>query len=277
MPETILLSQRRQRPLLRGAGVTFLFFIALIIGLALFAPWAKVWSSALHLVIKKTPQLQAQWTDINEAGMFHFRITGLKVHSPQSVFAADEAYVKFGLTPVIIKGLQLDFDKTKTVIKEATLRVGLSPLLHLQLDTGPELHVRLFEGKKLTVHGAADLANLLAGRRITGTMKVLADCRWKKEWKHYPDAGSIELFAKSLTLPPDKAHTSVSLYLDLEGQRATIRKHSVKAPLPVRAQGFVELHSNPLSSRVTIDGKIGDGENAVSFSHQNKRLERLLF
>lgn len=275
MAETILLSERKRRPALRGAGITLLFIAALVAGLAFFTPWDRVWSGALRLTLSRMDQVEAKWKGLDEASMFRFTLSDLMGMTPSVRFAADAVSASVSTTPLTATNVTIDLGHTTVRIDEARLEVGLAPLVRLTISTGPELTAELYEGKKLLVTGSAQAEKLLSGRHFSGVVDLLADCQWQDGWTRYPSTGNVDIYADQLQLPNGAMASKVRLDMDLRGERGIIRTLSAAGPLPMAAQGTVEFRKNLFFSRVALNGTIGSGEGRIPFAREN-RLTRLL-
>ncbi|NJB68646.1 hypothetical protein GGQ74_002319 [Desulfobaculum xiamenense] len=276
MAQTILLSQRKKRGgLLRGTGMTLLFAAALTAGLILFTPWPTVWNMALGSALERMPNVRASWKELDEAGAFRFRLAQVQGFTHTARFSADEVRFAIGFTPLTIRGLDIDFGRTKTSMDEARLELGLAPLARLVLVTGPELRADLFRGRTLVVNGGAELSRLFEGRGLSGVLNVSADCRWNTGFEGYPNAGNIELTAESLTLPDGTEARGLNIGADLNGKNVLIRKVAAEEPLRLRARGTAELRKNFFYTRVLLDGDLQTGDQRIPFRRED-RLERLL-
>ena len=88
----------------------FLVLFGFLVGIALFMPWEKLWSSALVSLDEKMPTIGLRWEAIDKAGPLGFRVRELRIT------LAD--------TPGSL------------AFHRAQVSVGFSPLAHVRLDTG---------------------------------------------------------------------------------------------------------------------------------------------
>ena len=230
-------ARRLARTLFAGLA----FVLALALGLALFLPWDLIWPQALARAAAGAPNLALGWRSIDDASALGFTLRGLSLNATGRGWSeAESLTLRLGPTPLRLGGFTAHTNRGALHLDEASLELGFSPLAVLHLTAGEELTLTLIRQHTVVATGAADLAKLLPGSKLEGVVAVSADVAWP-DWRHYPDRGSAEVSAKSLTLPNGRLVAGLSASALLEKNQLTLRELAMQLPVPLRGHGSASL------------------------------------
>ncbi|CCH49408.1 hypothetical protein [Pseudodesulfovibrio piezophilus] len=189
----------------------FLMFFGFALGIALFTPWNKLWSSALASLDERLPTVGLRWDSIDKDGPFGFRVRELKVtlaDTPGNL-AFHQAYVS----------------------------IGFSPLAKVRLDTGSsECELNLFQNGTFDFEGDLNLTALLGGADLKGILHVAGNL-FMPEGAILPRNGWVDIRSQHLILPDEKVVEDLAFTSEIKGQDMTIRDFSMGKPLSVKASG----------------------------------------
>jgi hypothetical protein len=223
--------------LLAGLG----FVLALAMGLALFLPWDIIWPQVLARATTGTPRVSLGWRSLENASALGFTLRGLSLNATgMGPAEAESVSVRLGATPLQVTGLTAHARQNTIHLDQARLELGFSPMAVLHLTAGEELILTLIRDHTVVVGGGMDLAKLLPGSRLAGTVGFSADVSWQ-DWGHPPVAGSAELSAQAITLPDGRTANGLNAAVNLEGNTLTLREFRMEQPVPLRGRGTATL------------------------------------
>lgn len=218
------------------------FVVGLLIGLALFMPWAKIWESGLRSIPGGARGVGLSWAEIVDADMLGCRVRDLKISFPQG----------------------------RLTLPEAEVRLGLVTPLTVVARTGPELTARLGWGKTLALDGGLETAALGLEPPLKGRVNVVGELGFDG-WGGPPTSGRLDLASASLALPSGLSAQDMSAVLSLAGQRLNIEKFQAAKPVPLEAQGNVDLVWGALpSSTGSINGTVAMGGQKQPFQRSGR-------
>jgi len=258
---------RRLRRIARGLWLALLFAAALALGLALFLPWDLVWQRALSSAAARRPHLGLTWATLDEAWALGFTLRGLSVSPrPGTSVRAENATLTLGPTFLAADNLDVQTPGLTLGALHASLRLGISPLLTLYLDTGEDLDVLLLHGRTIVAGGSVELARLLPGRGLAGSAEIHADISFDA-WGRPPAGGSAEILAADIQLPDGSRARGVKASLALEGERAVLSRLELAGPVPLTGHGSGTLvWGNLPASPFEFRGVLSPGALSAPFA-----------
>jgi hypothetical protein len=206
-------AKRRKPSSLPGRILARLLLMTLgfLMGAALFTPWGKIWASALSSLDARMPTVKLRWDAIDRDGPFGFRVNGLRVA------LAD--------TP------------GSFVFRHAYVRMGLSPLAHVRLDTGgSQCALDLFRNGTFDFEGDLNLTSLLGGADFKGILHV-AGSLFLPAGATLPESGWLDLRSQQLVLPGDKTVADLAFTTEFRDRDMDVRDFSIGSPLTLHTAG----------------------------------------
>ncbi|MDD4951843.1 MAG: hypothetical protein PHV85_04780 [Desulfovibrionaceae bacterium] len=234
---------------LRALAWPALAVLGFLVGLLLFTPWAKVWGDYLRRADQNMPSLALDWESIDRAGPLSFRLLNLSI--------------------------ALGRNRMPLNIRSAEVRLGLSPLADIRIDTGPDLHVLAFGDKAVELKGELNLASVTGCGDMAGNLKIKGKAELP-EWGEFPDRGWLELRAGEMTLARSLVCKGFELLVQFEGDRLAVKTLSLREPVEIMAQGRLDVDRELFCrSSYLISGDMTVAGVRTPFS-QSGRLEAFL-
>lgn len=209
-----------------------LFFVlkvlaGLALGFLLFLPTEGIWRSVLEKAAKQLEPHKMTWEGIQDAGLTGFTLTGFSLKTQQGT-------------------IDLSLSRVK-------IRLGLFTLAEVTATTGPSLTLTIKRDKTVLLSGGFDLS-ALNRKNVSGQAKIQGDMTFPA-WGAPPSSGQISLSADTLNLPGGLNAENIQASAQLADSRLTITGFEAEKPLPVKAQGFVDLvWTNPRTSNYSLTG-----------------------
>ena len=199
----------------------------LVLGLILFLPREGIWNIVLEKAAKRLEPHKMAWESVQDAGLTGFTLTGFSLKTQQGT-------------------IDLSLSRVKVTL-------GLFTLAEITATTGPSLTVTIKRDKTVKLSGGFDLA-ALNRKNLSGVAKVQGDMSFPA-WGGPPSSGQITLSADTLDLPGGLNAEKVQASAQLADTRLTITSFETEQPLPVKAQGTVDLvWTNPRASNYSVTG-----------------------
>lgn len=215
-----------------------LFLLGAALGLVLFLPRETLWLQVLDKAAAGLAPHKMAWSSIEDAGLTGFTLTGFTLQTQQGT-------------------VNLSIPKLK-------VSLGLSPLAEIAVTTGPVLRVQAFQDKSVQLAGGFDLA-ALGRKEMSGAVTAKGGLNFKA-WGGPPLSGQLTLSADSLALPAGISAEKVKAAADLADTRLTITSFEAEKPMPIKAQGTVDLvWTNPRASSYAVSGSLTLGNKEQTF------------
>ncbi len=221
----------------------FLVLFGLLIGIALFTPWNKIWASALATVDEKLPTVGLQWEGIDRDGPFGFRVRNLQItvaNTPGSL-----------------------------MFKQAYVRMGFSPLARVRLDTGgSRCDLDLFRNGSYEFEGDLNLTALLGGTDFKGILRVAGNL-FMPAGSELPKKGWVDIRSQQFILPDEKTIEDLAFTAEIHGPDMDIRDFSIRLPITIKTAGKGVLDpKNLYNTRFDLKGEVTIGKQAVPYETQ---------
>lgn len=231
-------------------GKTSLFLMGLVIGAFLFMPWEIVWTSVFKKVDEKVSAVELSWGTFTEAGPLSFMVNNLTIKTQ--------------------KGLVI-------TLPSAGISLGLSPLVDVTVDSGPQLHAKLFRAKTLTITGGLDLSKLTNFSDLSGKVRITSDVSFP-DWGKPPSSGSLVVRAPGVNIPGGLEATDIDVNAVLAGNQLQLNSFSCGQPIPVTAKGQATLNWNRLPiSTYSIEGEATFGNTKRQFNKSGRLSKYINF
>jgi|GEM_PF-2303584 len=222
-------------------GLLFLF--GLLLGTFMFFPTQIFWERGFREADQRVPEMRMSRESLLDSGWTGVRMQGVKISH------ADSTYV----LPVV------------------RARLGLSPLIRIEVDTGPEMVLGVKRGREVFLKGEADLSQMIPDRDVEGLIRadVLAVF---DSWGQPPAMGRAELESSSpLALSRDLRLDGFFLEAALREEQLEILQLEFKEPAELECTGSVALNwSSPLESTYRVQGNISLGGGSTPFEQQGR-------
>jgi hypothetical protein len=234
---------RRRRPsTLPGRILARLLLtsLGLLLGLALFMPWNKIWANALVSLDQQMPTVRLRWTDIDHDGPFGFRVNGLRVA------LAD--------TPGSL------------AFRHAYVSMGFSPLAHVRLDTGgSQCDLDLFRNGTFEFEGDLNLTSLLGGTDFKGTLRASGSL-FLPAGATLPKSGWLDIRSQQLVLPGDKTVGDLSFTAEIHDRDLDVRDFSMGRPVAIRTAGRGVIDpANIYRTAFDLSGELTIGKRTIPY------------
>jgi hypothetical protein len=218
----------------------FLVLFGFTLGVALFTPWNKIWSSALASADAKLPLIGLRWEDIDRDGPLGFRVRDLKV-----TVADTPGHLAF---------------------HRAQVRVGFSPLARVRLDTGgSECELEVHRSGVFTFEGDLSLTALLGQTDFKGVLRV-AGSLFMPAGSTLPRSGWVDVRSQQLVLPGDKVVEDLALTTEIREAAVDIRDFSMRLPINIKASGTGLLDPDNLyRSQYDLKGEMTIGQRTMPY------------
>lgn len=215
-----------------------LFLAGIVLGLILFLPREGFWLNILDRAATAAAPHSLAWSGLEDASLTGFTLTGFS-------FATQQGTVNLS-------------------IPRLKVSVGISPMLEVTAITGPALKVEVFRDKSVRFAGGFDLA-ALGRKELSGTAAAKGSLSFRN-WGGPPQSGQLSLEAPALSLPGGLSAEKAKAAADLSDTRLTITSFEAEKPVPVKAQGTVDLvWNNPRASSYALTGSLTLGNKEQSF------------
>ncbi|ADU64316.1 MAG: hypothetical protein KUA35_05970 [Pseudodesulfovibrio sp.] len=220
-----------------------LMVFGFLVGVALFTPWNKIWASALTSLDERLPSVRLRWDSIDRDGPFGFRVNGLRVAM------AD--------TPGSL------------AFSHASVRVGLSPLARVRLDTGgSQCELDLFQNGTFEFEGDFNLTSLLGGTDFKGNLHVAGNL-FLPDGAILPKTGWLDIRSQQLVLPDGKTITDFAFTAEINHSDLDVRDFSIGSPVAIRTAGRGLIDpSNLYRTTFDLKGELTIGKRTLPYETQ---------
>jgi hypothetical protein len=219
--------KNKRKTLLTGIWYFSVLFVGLVIGLISFFPRSYLVQKGLQ-TLKANTQKELYWGSIQDSGFRSVEIHDLRTE---------------------LKNQPLRIPKLK-------VQLGYSPLLQMDIDTGPLLEVQYFKSGLIRTRGAAQIGELAPQSGSKGELNLELSLTWKDR-SGLPQHGDLLAGSDKLLLPGRIQVKNLRLDAYLENRQLTLRNFQAEIPMPVNAAGNVELdYSDILNSKYNVQGSI---------------------
>lgn len=219
----------------------FLLALGFLVGVALFMPWNKLWTSLLVGLDERMPTMRLRWESIDRDGPLGFRVNGLRVA------LAD--------TP------------GSFAFRRASVRMGFSPLARVRLDTGgSQCELELYRDGTLEIEGDFNLTSLLGDTDFKGAIHV-AGSLFLPAGAALPQGGWLDIRSQQLVLPDGKTVGDLAFTAEIHDRDMIVRDFSMGSPLAIRTAGRAII--DPLDVyRTTFDlsGELTLGKRSIPYA-----------
>jgi hypothetical protein len=229
-----------------GLLTTLLFLVGLGLGVLLSMPWELVWTKALVSLDRKLPTVSLSWLSVEDGGMTHVRVHGLRLTTPKATLH----------------------------LSEAQLEVGLDPMVRIRLLSG-EGALEVVAGRKgaVVLQGTADLGALLNREDLSGLVRLDGDAVFD-DFLRPPTGGRFTTSAKAVEAMGMQVQ-GPSLVATLSGNDLQVESFKVGAPFPLQGSGVIRLNwANVMTSSFDMKGTILWGGKNRTF-HKTGQLRNL--
>lgn len=237
------MTAKRSRPSSLPARILarmLLMALGFLMGVALFTPWNKIWSDALTSLDEKLPTVRLRWESIDRDGPLGFRVNGLRVAM------AD--------TPGSL------------AFRHAYVRVGLSPLARVRLDTGgAQCELDLFRSGAFEFEGDLNLTSLLGGTDFKGSLHVAGNL-FLPEGAVLPRSGWLDIRSQQLVLPDGKTIADFAFTTEINHSDLDVRDFSIGSPVAIRTAGRGLIDpSNLYLTTFDLKGELTIGKRTLPY------------
>jgi len=229
-------------------GKGLILLAGLLVGLAIFAPWDRIWNRVLTDLNQKAPGVTILWNEIE-----HATFTGAK-----------------------LKEFKLRWPKFRIEADSVDIRLGLLTPVKATIVTGPEkLNLTMNWGKTLRLLGKVELGTFLGMNRTAGMVGIDGTISWEN-FASPPVSGKIAMDSSTLTWECKTTLEQFGVRATLEQTLLNLNSLRFTKPMPVDIAGVLELNWKALGlSTGQVEGSMNLGGEPQNFNKQGTLGELL--